>query len=139
MSAEPTPDEPRIVLHRDAPWARNTLPRGGWNTYVQVGDRKFHAEHHGVYMIYEVGDDGRPLGWEAAKTPRGLDEDKYKEILDSRFVAIAFNRGGVRVAIQRYLAGNTRAQIDAAISAYGHPGTGRNSPANVERRRSRSF
>ncbi len=135
-TGQPTP-APKIVLHRTAPW-NDDLRGGGRDSYAQVGDRKFHVENNGgIYFIYEVGHDGLALGWEAAKTRLGLDRERHAEILDKVFVGLAYNRGGSRIAIQRYLAGDTRDQIDAAVRAYGKPGTGRNSPANVARRRGR--
>lgn len=137
MTAAGQPVQPtQIVLHRDAPWNRNNLPRGGWHNYAQHGDRRFHAEGPGVYTIHEVGMDGLPLGWETAKTLYGLDTDRYDKILDGTWVGVAFNRGGIRVAIAAFLNGATRDEINEAVRVHGHPGTGRNSATNTARRRS---
>lgn len=125
-----------IVLHRSALW-NPALPSGGRHSYTQVDDRKFHAERSGgMYTIYQVGDDGITLGWETARDEHGLtDLAKLAAITSAAFVATAFNRPQVRLAIQLRLAGKTEDEIRVAVHLLGSAGTGRNSPGNIARRR----
>lgn len=135
MDTTPAPVQAeQITLHRICPWNRN-LPRGGSNAYAQVGGRKFTVEGPDVYSVYEVGDDGMPLGWTKAHEGGVTNKAVLHAVLDDTFVALAYNRGGARVAIAAWLNGEDRTAIDAAVRAYGHPGTGRNHHRNVERRR----
>jgi hypothetical protein len=51
------------------------------------------------------------------------------------FVALVFNQAQVRLAIQMRLDGKTEDEIRQAVHQAPRPGTGRNHPSHVARRR----
>lgn len=117
-----TQEAAMIHLHRKAPW--NTSLRDWRTRYIQVGNRKFTAElDGGIWSVWEVGDDGLPLGW------------REHGVRDEMSVALAFNQQQVRLAIDLRLGGKNEDEIRKAVHAAPRLGTGRNHPKNVEARR----
>lgn len=110
-----------IRLSRSAPWNPNL--RNSRIRYIQAGDRKFTADlEGGIWSVWECDETGHALGW------RTLD-------IEAAFVALAFNQAQVRLAIQMRLDGKTEDEIRKAVHRAPRPGTGRNHPKHVARRR----
>lgn len=120
MTEQTTTPAPPVVLSQRAPW--NSALRNPYRTrYTLVGGRRFIAESErldDLWTVWEVDEDGRVV------KP------------DTDFVAHAFTLALVRLAVQMRVAGKTEDEIRTAMITTPRPGTGRNHPRHVERRRS---
>lgn len=110
---------PAVRLSQRAPWNARLL--NPYRTrYALVGGRRFIAEAENLrdlWTVWEVDEDGRVVN------------------PDRDFVGLAFTLAQVRLAVQMRIGGKSEDEIRTAMVTSPRPGTGRNHPRHVERRK----
>lgn len=113
-----------VTLHQTAPW-NDRLTNPYRTRYAQVDGRYFKVEADRLdapWFVFEI-DPADDIVVQMA------DQDRYV------IVAIVFRLDHARLAIQMRANGASKEEIEAALRAAPSPGTGRNHPNHVARRR----